>query len=428
MKARLRAAHYDVRTSENVADALQPESRARAVLVRNRDASVLGQQIDWLLRRVRVPVIAICAPSQRLAALTAGAGFLLDHNCDDIVMRARLRSWLALPVCRETGFAESGAAFSFPDKIALLTDDAALARDWQSLLASVGLTISRISSRDGFARLRDRIAVLLVDAGAGSAGLQRLADLRARMMADARGTSLVMLQSTESAEEEARAFDMGAAEVLPVRPELCGDKAELAAKMQFLLRRSHEAERAQHASSTALRLARTDSLTDLLNRRALEHEIARTIRSGEGFGLVMADIDHFKSINDRYGHGAGDTVLREVGSLLTRCSPESARIARWGGEEFMLLLPRMDETGSVSLAENIRHHLAASAMRVNGLAGPVDVSVSVSVGICVSDDGVGAGGADELINRADAAMLAAKQAGRNRVILARPVQYAATYG
>ncbi len=160
-----------------------------------------------------------------------------------------------------------------------------------------------------------------------------------------------------------------------------------------------------------------DPLTGLFNRRyldeALPRERARARRDRTPIGLVLIDIDHFKKINDTYGHGAGDTVLRSIGALL-RASVRTSDIAcRYGGEEFLLVLPTATAEATHQRAELICATLKQVRLEYGGEALP---PITVSAGITLlqpSDDGI-----DAALTRADNALYAAKAAGRDRIVLA----------
>jgi diguanylate cyclase (GGDEF)-like protein len=163
----------------------------------------------------------------------------------------------------------------------------------------------------------------------------------------------------------------------------------------------------------AIRLSTVDSLTGLFNRTfffaAIDREIARSARSGRGFCLLMMDLDELKTINDRHGHFTGDRVLRGVGDVILSGVRQIDTAARYGGDEFVVLLPETDPTGAFVLAEKIR--LGVSAMELDL---PVEVPrPSLSIGVVsFPDDGRNA---DELIISADGAMYASKRAGKDRV-------------
>jgi diguanylate cyclase (GGDEF)-like protein len=166
--------------------------------------------------------------------------------------------------------------------------------------------------------------------------------------------------------------------------------------------------------------AQTDGLTGLANRRhfqdRLSAETSRSRRHGTPMALVLLDIDHFKQVNDRYGHQAGDLVLQHVASVVQdSCRPYDLA-ARYGGEEIAILAPQTDTPAAAKLAERLRQAIAKTAVSVG--AG-VTVGVTVSAGVASLDpEDVGSTSPDDLLRRVDAALYGAKRAGRDRIELA----------
>ncbi|QYF95227.1 diguanylate cyclase [Massilia sp. PAMC28688] len=159
-----------------------------------------------------------------------------------------------------------------------------------------------------------------------------------------------------------------------------------------------------------------DPLTGLFNRRYLEtivpHELARCARDGSSMALIMIDIDHFKAVNDRYGHQGGDEVLKALAGLLIDSVRASDVACRFGGEEFLLLLPNMAATGAAERAEEWRTAFAAMAVPSNG----EHIRATLSMGVAIHPHD----GADlhALVRAADLALYRAKAEGRNRVVFA----------
>ena len=168
------------------------------------------------------------------------------------------------------------------------------------------------------------------------------------------------------------------------------------------------------ARDAAVRLSTVDPLTSLFNRTfffaAVDREIARSLRSTRGFCLLMMDLDELKLINDRYGHFFGDQVIRGVGEVIQSGVRKIDTAARYGGDEFVVLLPETDPTGAWVLAEKVRIGVTELEIQVAGARIPVSISVGV---VNFPDDGQTS---DALMISADQAMYASKRAGKNRVM------------
>jgi diguanylate cyclase (GGDEF)-like protein/PAS domain S-box-containing protein len=159
------------------------------------------------------------------------------------------------------------------------------------------------------------------------------------------------------------------------------------------------------------RLSFLDNLTQLANRRYVEMELESRIsernRYGAVFGIVFMDIDHFKQVNDTHGHDAGDRVLRTVARTFLNTARPSDLMGRWGGEEFIGILRRVDDTGLRSAVERIRTLIEKSTIRENGM----NLRVTVSIGATLARDSDTAG---SILKRADDLLYQSKQNGRNR--------------
>jgi diguanylate cyclase (GGDEF)-like protein len=175
--------------------------------------------------------------------------------------------------------------------------------------------------------------------------------------------------------------------------------------------------RAVEDADRARRDALTDDLTGLPNRRlfdaALAGRIENLARYGWGFGLLIVDIDHFKAVNDKHGHKFGDRVLVSVAATIHGAIRAGDVVARWGGEEFAVLVEASDEAGLIETAERLRALVAQSETRSDGIR--IQVRVSVGGALALPGDT-----AESLFTRTDGAMYAAKHAGRNRVEIAEP--------
>ena len=157
----------------------------------------------------------------------------------------------------------------------------------------------------------------------------------------------------------------------------------------------------------------TDPLTQLQNRRSVldvvQHEAAALSRMGRPLTVILADVDHFKLVNDRHGHQAGDAVLQAVAAVCTTTVRQMDHVARWGGEEFLVVLPATDLPEALLVAERLRAQVAAQVCQ--SAKGPIPVTLTLGVAQMRQGESV-----DQLISRADQALYQGKQAGRNRVV------------
>jgi diguanylate cyclase (GGDEF)-like protein len=163
-------------------------------------------------------------------------------------------------------------------------------------------------------------------------------------------------------------------------------------------------------------LAMRDGLTGLLNRRAIEQRalahLAEAERRGLPFALALVDVDHFKALNDAHGHAAGDAGLGHVGRCLSLALREYDAVGRWGGEEFLVLLPGADLSTAAAAAERLREAVELTPLAAGGGAS-LHLTVSVGVAALTAE----ASSLDDLLKAADGALYRAKAAGRNRVLV-----------
>jgi diguanylate cyclase (GGDEF)-like protein/PAS domain S-box-containing protein len=202
----------------------------------------------------------------------------------------------------------------------------------------------------------------------------------------------------------------GSAMIAPLPEPPFGDDGRDQAAYCLILR---DISDKRGASEKRRRALFADHLTGLANRRAFfesgELELARSKHTPRATALILFDADHFKTVNDRFGHAAGDAVLRHLADTLTDTFRDVDVVARIGGEEFAVLLPSTGLAGAAAVAERVRALVAASSVSVDGAS----IRYTVSAGVTEMDDSAGA--LDGLLKRADQALYTAKAMGRNRI-------------
>lgn len=378
-----------------------------------------------LVRRLRadprtrdIPVIATGPEDAalRIAMLRAGAEDYLPRPLDDALLLARIRALLRLRTAIEElavpGLAEEAEGFDGPAIIGIVAERADLAQRWQSALAQGSRHRPIIMSREEvLSEGRRPPDVYLVDGDLGGqgAGLRLLSDLRSRMAT--RGIPVCLVQPRYSAEGAAMAFDMGANDVVGGR----FDPAELGLRLGALSRLKKRLDRRRASVEDGLRLALVDPLTGLHNRRfampQLEAMAERATSEVADMAVLVLDLDHFKSVNDRWGHAVGDAVLVEVARRLSSNLRPSNLIARIGGEEFLIALPDLQLAAARAVADRLCSVIQATPIRLP--SGDL-LAVTISIGLATRGRR-GFEPVSETVERADQALLAAKSAGRNQV-------------
>ncbi|CAO3430656.1 diguanylate cyclase [Azospirillum endophyticum] len=236
-----------------------------------------------------------------------------------------------------------------------------------------------------------------------------------RRWASRRGTVGMMLQEQKLQAWLARLAENGEYAGHPLMAEfraLADDHLKLMRQLTKIAKISDRMQTDTRQIAQALHAAsQTDPLTELPNRRhmteRLESELCRVGRNGGGFALIMLDIDHFKNVNDAFGHAAGDHVLVETAGLLRRNLRGHDLCARWGGEEFLVLLPDADQIQAETVAEKLRSIIARHPVVDQDRSIPI----TLSLGVAARRQGWTA---DACIQAADDALYIAKRGGRNR--------------
>ncbi len=216
---------------------------------------------------------------------------------------------------------------------------------------------------------------------------------------------IIMLTAKKDVTDKLQGFDIGADDYI-TKPF---HKEELIARVKSMIRIKNIQTRFEKISVT-------DELTDLYNRRylfqRLEEELSRAKRREGEFSIIMIDIDHFKNINDSYGHQYGDFVLKNLAKIFKSLVRQEDIIARFGGEEFVIICPDESEKGAFTLAERIRNQVLSYTFASSGISTHISISLGVASFTKKDIDST----IDDLIKKADEALYAAKDAGRNKTI------------
>lgn len=432
LKAKLNAACYEVRCAADLPAALTlarqslPDFVLISAALLYRSGLSACETLRSLAGAAGLPVLALLRESSaklRLDALLAGASDVLPFDSEGPLLLAQIRSLLrrqtslpdTAPDTRVPGFYEAAARPAA--HIGLLAPNSGIAARWRSLLHPLMgeadlqmLSPSQVLHLDGPAP--DAI-LLSGDPDDPSSGLNLLADLQARQS----GTPLAWVAPRIGSHSKAAALDLGADCVLP-----CDfSPAEAATRLRRMIQRRRQASEQTALLQNGLKLSLTDPLTGLSNRRHALPTLVRMLSQarlrGQSCAIMLLDLDHFKSVNDTWGHPAGDAVLTEVARRLRAGCNSADLIARYGGEEFLLASPIASADSALRGAENLRRALSLNPISLGPKA--ARIQVTASIGLVLSP--AAPCNPEDLLHRADQALLQAKRHGRDQIRLAGPL-------
>jgi two-component system, cell cycle response regulator len=438
LEAKLSAEYYQVASVRSGFDALtmaadwQPDLVLLDVMMPGMDGYECCKRLKDDPATLHIPVVMVTAlgePGERLRGLDAGADDFLTKPVEYETLMARVKSLVRLKrlldewrvrgeTARALGLSAERAVIPTVDGArALVVDDWDLnAKVIQDALARDGITPSRARSYAEALALSSAIPFDLIVLSLSLAEEDPLKLASSLRAADAtHDVPLLLVGEPEERDRLLRGFDLGANDwlLLPV------DENELRVRARNQIRRKFYQDRLRADIGTALELAVTDALTGLYNQRYLMRHLRGLLESApaRGLALLMIDVDHFKAVNDEYGHAVGDRALHAVATTLRDNTRMFDSLARYGGEEFVVVMPGAGFEDAVSAAERLR--AAVEGMGFEPSPGR-NCRLTISVGIACTTDTVTT--PDALLRSADLALYDAKRGGRNRV---RTASYAA---
>ncbi len=439
LEAKLSAEYFEVITASNGAEAIEaanehlPDIVLLDVMMPGMNGFEVCESIRANPNTTHIPIVMVTALSEaaeRVRGLEAGADDFLTKPVDDTALFARVRTLVRLKTMmdelrlrektsNQLGVSGSVAANGddLSDSKVLVVDDfsadAKLVEEALSPHCSVTIEHDAEKALE-LARSGDFDLAVVSLLQRGADGLRLCSQLRSAE--ETRQMSLLVLAPEEDSATLVRALDVGVNDYL-AKPI---DRNELRARVRTQLRHKLYHDKLRQNYQDRMVMAVTDSLTGLHNRRYLESHLDTAVsRAAEGdkaAAVLMLDLDHFKAVNDTYGHAVGDEVLVECAKRIQIGVRGVDLAVRYGGEEFVVLVTDTTLDVALLIAERLKRLIGAKLFPVSVDPGAIPLTISTGIAITCAARETG----EDLLRRADAALYEAKRNGRNRVVTAEP--------
>ncbi len=438
LEAKLTSEYFDVLTAYSGPEALDVTNREHPDIIL-LDVMMPGMDGFEVCRRIKadpatahIPVVMVTAldqPSDRVTGLEAGADDFLTKPVQDLALFARVRSLVRLKVMMDElrNRKTTGTSLGWDDDDSVVfdtsvpTDGTILIVDEQErvmeriakALDGVGELSFMAGGDDAAERAREKNFDLIIVSLTmrDTDGLRVCSKLRS--YEETRHVPILVMVDDGNTKLLVRALEMGVNDYV-VRPV---DRQEFLARVKTQLKRKRFADKLWENFHLSMQLATTDAVTGLYNRHYLTSHMDTRMQAaqkqGKELSVLMMDIDHFKAVNDTYGHAVGDLVLKEFATRIERNIRGVDLAARYGGEEFVVMMPETPTDWATMIGNRLREEVSDNSFDFELQEGPI--SITVSIGVATSKDGQTPA---QLLESADRALYEAKAAGRNKVIVA----------
>ncbi len=430
LEAKLSHQYYQVTTAVDGLEALdkavatEPDIILMDVMMPRMDGFEACRELKFDPRTEHIPIVMVTALNEReerLKGLRAGADDFLTKPVNDVQLFARVRALSRYKVIvdelrkreasgRRIGVIDLQATGGGqkPARVLIVDDNPNQAKRLSDFLTAdhKPMTLDECGGLTGAATV-DLMVVSLC--GDKFDGLQLCAYLNT--LEATRDLPILAIADEQNGDRAIKALELGASDVL-FRPV---DSEELLARVKTQVKRKRYVDALRSRLDQSMELAVTDQLTGLYNRRYMENHLSQLVnRANMGGGrlaILLCDLDRFKRINDQFGHDIGDEVLREFAKRLKANIRPTDIACRYGGEEFMVIMPGMNVDMAHIAAERLREAISRESFKLPRGMEALDITMSGGVSSCSPTDE----GTSQLIKRADEALYRAKESGRNRI-------------
>ena len=436
LEARLSAEYFDVITAMSGKEALALCERAECdlvlldVMMPDMDGFEVCRRLKTNPATHHIPVVMVTAldqPSDRVRGLEAGADDFLTKPIPDLVLIARVRSLTRLKMVtdelRMRALTSREIGIELPEREAvadtgrggrvLIVDDrpASYERVAAMLAEEQATEVEPNPSEALFRAAEGNYDLIIISLELENFDALRLCS-QIRSLDRTRNVPILAITEPDNSARMLRGLEIGVNDYL-MRPI---DKNELLARARTQVRKRRYTERLRDNVQMSIEMAITDALTSLFNRRYMESHLGTLVEQASArnkpLAVLVLDIDYFKSINDSHGHDAGDDVLREFALRIKRSIRGIDLACRYGGEEFVIVMPETDMAVAAMVAERLRRRIAAEPFAIQQGARNIPVTISIGLAALRGKNE----NAATVLKRADQALYRAKRDGRNRVV------------
>lgn len=437
LEAKLKGEYYEVETAESGAEAIEkalespPDVILLDVMMPEMDGFEACRRLKADSKTADIPVVMVTALSDiedRIEGLNSGADDFLTKPINDLALFARIRSLVRLKsmvdelkLRNKTGqqLGSAGTNGSSLDEFSeikgakvLIIDDAPVqAQQIENKLKEVEVNVMIVPEPAEAVRISDsgEFDLIIVSTQLdGDDGIHLCTHLRSQD--STRNTPLLIIIEDDDHDLLVKALDMGINDYLmtPI------DSNEVIARTRIQIRRKRFQDALHLCQEQSLEMAVKDGLTGLFNRRYLDTHmpslVENALKTSKPLAMMMIDMDHFKLVNDNYGHQSGDEILKSLSERILKAVRPTDLVARYGGEEFAIIMPNTNLTNAAMVAERIRKIVENEDFDIPVEPGKINKTISIGISVLNIDDNVAS-----LIARADKGLYHAKNTGRNKI-------------